>query len=174
MKNNPNKVVTAGPNNFCISYTDSKKHHWMKYESIQNTKDIQSKIPNRLYQEKLRLSPKQVKMYRLAVYGVEALTPEELTNISASESDNIRKTQSRTQRLINTWKQEIINNTVNNLLVSLFPHSKLINSFVQEGNFTSQKDINPFSFKELGISQKMLIDKLVEWNVLPNNFYQLN
>ncbi len=61
MKNNPNKVVMAGPNNFCISYADSKKHHWMNYESSAITKDIQSKIPNRLYQEKLRLSPKQVK-----------------------------------------------------------------------------------------------------------------
>jgi hypothetical protein len=174
MKNNPNKVVMAGPNNFCISYADSKKHHWMNYESSVITKDIQSKIPNRLYQEKLRLSPKQVKMYRLAVYGVEALTPEEFKVMSASESDSIRKTQSRAQRLINLWKQEIVNNTVNEFLVTLFPQSKLINKLVTEGNYTSQKDINPFSFKELGISQKMLIDKLVEWNILPVNFYQLN
>jgi hypothetical protein len=94
--------------------------------------------------------------------------------MSASESDSIRKTQSRAQRLINLWKQEIVNNTVNEFLVTLFPQSKLINKLVTEGNYTSQKDINPFSFKELGISQKMLIDKLVEWNILPVNFYQLN
>ena len=172
MKNNPNKVVMAGPNNFCISYADSKKHHWMNYESSVITKDIQSKVPNRLYQEKLRLSPKQVKMYRLAVYGVEALTPEEFKVMSSSESDSIRKTQSRAQRLINLWKQEIVNRKLDGFLIKLFPNSSVIKHMVTiKGSDDSIKDKH--SFKELGISKDMIANKLVESNLLPREFFKL-
>jgi hypothetical protein len=35
---NPNKVAMAGPNNLCISYTDTRKSHWINYD--QNVKPI--------------------------------------------------------------------------------------------------------------------------------------
>jgi hypothetical protein len=78
---NPNKVAMAGPNNLCISYTDTRKSHWINYD--QNVKPITKSKSILIENENVNLNPHQVKLYRLAMYGVDALNEEEKNKLNS-------------------------------------------------------------------------------------------
>lgn len=168
---NPNKVATASATNICITYTDTNKHHWINYETDKN-QVTERMIKHRQDTGNLNLSPSQVKQYRVAVYGVEALTAQESQSLSFKERLSITKKQYYAQRMINKWKQQIVSHEVDALLTFSFPKSKITKTFVGQSEYTTDKDVNPFSFKELGITQRDLVNKLIEWNVLPSNFFE--
>jgi hypothetical protein len=167
---NPNKVAMAGPNNLCISYTDSKKSHWIDYDLIE--KSITKSKFFIKENDNVNLNPHQVKLYRLAMYGVDALNEEEKNNLNFKESLKIIKNKEYTQKMINRWKQELIVKSVDDLFLSLFPKSKFIKNITNLNDY-SDTIINETSFKELGINRKQLLNKLIEWKSLPLNFYQL-
>lgn len=176
---NPNKVITAGPDNICVTYTDSHKHHWISYDAKQRIEELQlygNTYKGKSYQDTgtLHLNSKQVKLYRVSVYGVEALTEEEIKDLNFSQSLKITRMQNRCQRLINQWKQQITSKMVNEFLQKMFPKSKFIQAITSDSDYTSDKDINPLTFRELGITQEMLVNKLIEWKILPQNFYQIS
>ena len=167
---NPNKVAMAGPNNLCISYTDTRKSHWITYD--QNVKPItKSKYKIKDF-DNVNLNPHQVKLYRLAMYGVEALSDDEKNKLNFKETLKIINNKEYTQKMINRWKQELIVTSVDNLFLSLFPKSKFIKTITNLNDY-SDTIINETSFKELGITRKQLLNKLIEWKSLPENFYQI-
>jgi hypothetical protein len=167
---NPNKVAMAGPNNLCISYTDTRKSHWINYD--QNVKSITKSKSILIENENVNLNPHQVKLYRLAMYGVDALNEEEKNKLNFKDSLKIIKNKEYTQKMINRWKQELIVRSVDNLFLSLFPKSKFIKNITNLNDY-SDTIINETSFKELGINRKQLLNKLIEWKSLPENFYQI-
>jgi len=167
---NPNKVAMAGPNNLCISYTDTRKSHWINYD--QNIKPITKSKSILIENENVNLNPHQVKLYRLAMYGVDALNEEEKNKLNFKDSLKIIKNKEYTQKMINRWKQELIVRSVDNLFLSLFPKSKFIKNITNLNDY-SDTIINETSFKELGINRKQLLNKLIEWKSLPENFYQI-
>jgi hypothetical protein len=167
---NPNKVAMAGPNNLCISYTDTRKSHWINYD--QNVKPITKSKSILIENKNVNLNPHQVKLYRLAMYGVDALNEEEKNKLNFKDSLKIIKNKEYTQKMINRWKQELIVRSVDNLFLSLFPKSKFIKNITNLNDY-SDTIINETSFKELGINRKQLLNKLIEWKSLPENFYQI-
>jgi hypothetical protein len=169
-----NKVVTAIPNGICVNYTDTKKHFFIHYEKKEMSNQIEKNFSSKNYQdEAVNLNPTQIKMYRLALYGVEALSDKELKNISYREKLNIRHKHEITQKLINRWKQQITQLKVNGLLSKLFPNSKLISDISSNSDYYCDGLLNYSSFKDLGISHQNVINKMIELTCLPNNFYQL-
>lgn len=170
MKNN--KVVVATSNGLSVYYTDTKKYFFIKYEEISETIEKSNSFKN--YQDDVvKLNPKQIKMYRLALYGIEALSEKEQSCLTALERINIKHKQNTTQKLINRWKQHITQLKVNNLLTKLFPNSKLVNDMCNNNDYYCDQLINQSSFKDLGISHKNLIDKMIEMSCLPSTFYTL-
>ena len=77
------------------------------------------------------------------------------------------------QLKINRWKQYLTHAKVNSLLIKLFPHSALIQSIVADSDYHCDDLVNKASFKELGINHKSLIDKMIELECLPFNFYAI-
>lgn len=167
MKNN--KVVTATLKGISVQYTDTKKHFFIEYEEML---PIERKTSFKNYQDDvIKLNPKQVKMYRLALYGVEALTEKEYCKLSALDKINIKYNQKITQKLINRWKQQLVNFKINNLLLNLFPKSKLVKEMSKDNNYYCDELINTLSFKDLNITHKLLINKMIDLKCLPLSFY---
>lgn len=169
MKNN--KVVSATIKGISVNYTDTKKHYFINYEKISN--NVKKNIITKNYDDIPKLNVKQLKLYRIAIYGVEALSEAEKSTISFKEKFNIEKNKIKTQKNINRWKQEISCKIVDNILSKLFPNSKLVLEIGMHCEYYSDDYINKFSFKELGINRKSIIDKLIEFQSLPENFYSI-
>jgi hypothetical protein len=115
------------------------------------------------------LTQGQQKLFKHVMVGLELYTPQELYAMNSSKKAKIFKRHKQAQMMLNLWKQELTNVFTNNLLGSLFPKSELIQNFTADYS-TSKNFINTLSFKELGITKPMLINKLIQENFLPRNF----
>lgn len=166
-----NKVVTANNKGIAINYTDTKKHYFIEYDKIYS--EVENKRFVKYQDVAVNLNPTQVKMYRLALYGVEALSQQEVDKLSFKDKLQIENKKKSNQLKINRWKQYLTHAKVNSLLIKLFPHSALIQSIVADSDYHCDDLVNKASFKELGINHKSLIDKMIELECLPLNFYAI-
>jgi hypothetical protein len=86
----------------------------------------------------------------------------------------IDKVHKRAQDVLNVWKQELANHWCSHLLDAFFWHSNLVKDYKEK--FVSETDpdyISTLEFKDLGVSKKEIVDKLISTKVLPFNFYEL-
>lgn len=165
------KVATATTKGIIINYTDTKKSYYINYDEI--SQGVERNTKSRSYDDKLKLNPKQVRLYRLAIYGLDALSDEERQHLTFSKKLKIEKNQKITQLRINRWKQKLTNVKVDDLLSSLFPNSKLVLGMKMSEDYYCDFHTNNLSFKSLGINFKSLINKLIEFKSLPDNFYTI-
>lgn len=124
--------------------------------------------------ERVDLNPVQLKLYRLCLYGINTLTVEEQKLLTEEEKNMIISNHKEVQGRINYWKQRRTSDKVDNLMLTLFPNSKFVKKMVKAGTYTSKHHTNNLSFKDLGITQEKIIQKLIKWEILPKNFYQLS
>ena len=115
------------------------------------------------------LSPGQTKLFKHVLVGLEMYTPQELYAMNSSKKAKIFKRHKQAQTMLNLWKQELTNDFTNRLLGSLFPKSLLIQELTSDKS-VSKNFINKLTFKELGITKNMLVNKLIHENYLPQNF----
>lgn len=118
------------------------------------------------------LSQGQQKLFKHVMIGLEMYTPQELYAMNSSKKAKIFKRHKQAQTMLNLWKQQLTNDFTNKLLGSLFPKSELIQHFTADYS-TSKNFINTLTFKQLGITKNMLVNKLMEENFLPKNFATL-
>jgi hypothetical protein len=169
---NSSKTVSANAKGIHISFGDKFKHKFVAYES-QYVKQVQL-TGNLKYQEleTIVFNTTQQRLYAETLYGLKAFSKEEITAMPASKKKIIFTHFNRVQRFLNRWKQEISNEKLNNFLTKLFYNSTFIKSFC-EVNEPSDSIKDKHTFRELGITKKMIVDKLISNNLLPKNFYQL-
>jgi hypothetical protein len=113
----------------------------------------------------------QQRLYSEAVYGLSLYNQEQLLHLSRSKKHDILVVFKKAQVVLNTFKQQVINTQVNSFFEKLFPKSQISRLIVST-------EVDPglkckLSFKELGINQQMIADKLIQSGILPRNFYEL-
>jgi len=112
-------------------------------------------------------------LYKRAVIGLKIYSPEELSSMEDKKKKRIRKIHNRTQRVINIYKQEVVNRLTNNIFIKLFPNSPITKALTEDLCYTDPEFVNTLDMKALGITKRNIIDKLIESNILPKNFYEL-
>ncbi|NBP16059.1 hypothetical protein EBU95_16985 [bacterium] len=113
-------------------------------------------------------------LYKRALFGLSVYSTDELSIMHWDKKKRILKVHTRTQNVLNLWKQEMINSTVNKLLSNLFYHSAFVKEMIEKfGSDTDPEYISRVSFKDLGVSKKAIVTKLIEEKILPVNFYEL-
>lgn len=114
---------------------------------------------------------KQNDMYKKIMHGLRGLDEGTLKSMTHTEKKTIDAQHKRAQRILNLWKQELSANIVNNVVKTLFPNSRFFaDSF---GDYTDPSYFNTLQFKTLGVTKVQIVNKLIERNVLPDYFYQL-
>jgi len=169
---NSDKTISANSRGVVISYGDSNKHMFTTYAT--DIKKIQlngtSKYQN--IKKVTRFTPVQEELYSKIVYGFLACTKEEINTMSKSKKHYISMTYTKAHRILNRWKQEIINEKIDGLFTKLFPKSPITKQMVKVKGYDDNLDVT-IPFKDLGISRQAIANKLIEFNILPANFYQL-
>lgn len=169
-KVNLHKTVSANSKGILISFRDVNKHRFLAYEKV----DRIQKYGTVCYQElePNPLNKTQQRLYSETIYGLHYFRQKEIKKMSASKKAYIVFRYEKAQITLNRWKQQIVNQAVDNFLLSLFPKSPVVKKFVTLP-CTDDDYTDKHSFKELGINQKMIIEKLIEHGLLPVNFFQL-
>lgn len=167
MKKNPNKTISVNSKGMIISFTDSNKHLFVKFDKPIYVND------NSLYQEfdEPMFSQKQRKMYFEAIYGIRMYPEYVIRKMPRKVVMKIITRSNLVQKAINLMKQETVNKQVDSLLTKMFPRSPIVKKMVNIGcdnNVTC-----PISAKDLKLSDLKIAEKLVTLKLLPVNFFSL-
>jgi hypothetical protein len=168
---NCEKTISATTHGIIVSYSDAKKHMFVGYERPKYVKKIQLEGTAK-YQNIDNFTPSQRELFMSTVYGFSAFTKNEIEAMSKTKKFKIKVAYTKANRILNRWKQEIINEGIDSLLISLFSNSPVIKKFTAVKGY-DDNIICSISFKELGINKKQIANKLIEYGILPVNFYQL-
>lgn len=175
-KFNTEKSISANSNGIIVSYGDANKHQFMRYETPAHIKKIQLEgtVKYQKVEEEVKLSPKQKDLYSKVMYGFKAYTKEEIAVMSKSKRTNVTITYTKAQRVLRNWKQDLTFSFIDRLLLSMFPKSPIVKQMCQvDGHIDEVAKEDDISFKDLGISQQQIINKLIQFELLPQNFYQV-
>lgn len=113
-------------------------------------------------------------LYKRALFGLSVYSAEELSKMHWDKKKRIQKVHLRTQTVLNLWKQELINSTVNKIFATLFHHSSFVKDMIEKfGDDTDPNYISKVNFKDLGIDKRQVVSKLIQEKILPANFYEL-
>lgn len=169
MRNYQNKTISVNSKGLIITFTDSNKHQFIKFEN----QDVPRRMPAKYQEiEKPVFNEKQQKMYSEALYGLNIYSEEQIKKMPKSVVMKIAQRCQAVQMIINRWKQEIVNDRVDGFLLKLFPKSPVVKQITSvKGYDDSIKSTIPF--KDLQLNQQKIAQKLVSLRLLPENFFQL-
>jgi hypothetical protein len=112
-------------------------------------------------------------LYKRALYGLNALTQQELTTMCSKKKKRIERVYLRGQQVINLHKQKLTNQITNLLFNRLFPESPIAQFFTNNSE-TDDKFKNTLNFKDLNITKDDIICIFIQEGVLPKNFMEIS
>ena len=171
---NPNRSITATPTGVYVNYTDSDKVERIQYSKsdIKNEKPekpvYSTNISKRVYRTK-----KQNEIYFNLVHGLKFYSPEDLDKVPYVKKMEIKEKNLHVQRRLTHWKFQIIEQNVGAVIKTVFHHSKFGRKFSEYPLKYNRWDSSTISFSQLGISRLQIEKKLIEWNFMPKNYFDL-
>jgi hypothetical protein len=139
----------------------------------QNVKDYQLNAGRTYMQyETDKYSQYQNYLYKRALYGLDALSQEELATMCSKKRQRIINVYRRSQVVLNKFKQQVTIQYSNFIFKTLFPNAP-ITDFLLSDTQTDDKVKNTLTFKDLGISKDQIIAIFIAEGVLPKNFLSL-
>ena len=115
----------------------------------------------------------QTYLYKRALYGLDALTQQELATMCSKKKQRIINVYKRAQVVLNKFKQELSIQYTNLLFKTLFPNSPITDALLANTE-TDEKFKNTLTFKDLGIEKKDIISIFIAEGILPKNFLSLD
>jgi hypothetical protein len=115
----------------------------------------------------------QTYLYKRALYGLDALTQQELATMCSKKKQRIINVYKRAQVVLNKFKQELTIQYTNLLFKRLFPNSPITDALLANTE-TDEKFKNTLTFKDLGIEKKDIISIFITEGILPKNFLSLD
>lgn len=183
MSRNPHKVVRATATGISIHYTTRRKCWRVKYDpqnSVKSPRDILGLCGSQFTESKISprtnfyesLTPEQNRILNDALRGLSQYPLDQQHQMGFARRKKIKDNHAIAQKVLNKWKQQVINSLVDDALIEVFHHSRFICQMIErtkkltDGEMTSR-----ISFSELGITRWKIAEKLVNCGVLPNSFF---
>jgi hypothetical protein len=173
---NAEKTISCKSRGMVISYGNVKKHLFVNYETKnQFVNKIQTGGTSKYqsFEKVHHFTLLQQEIYDKTVYGFNAYTQEEIDSMSKGKRYRVAMVYTKARRILNRWKQEIINEKMDSFLIRLFPNSPIVKQMIRVKGYDDNLDVSNITFRSLGISEQMIANKLIEYGFLPNNFYQI-
>ena len=171
---NPHKTISATEKGINISFLDKnvKKRTYVMYEpspfskiELQNVAKYQ-----KIHQDNFNIH--QNKLYQQLVYGLSCYEDEILDKMPIEKKYFIKTRFVKAQNIINQLKQNIVNSSVNNMLLKFFPKSKIAKELANTNGYNEHYWCK-FTFKELNLTKIVIAEHLIKHGLLPKNFFQL-
>ena len=122
--------------------------------------------------EQDRYTPYQNYLYKRALYGIDALSKEELQTICSKKLERIKRVHLKAQKVINRYKQSLTISYTNKLFELLWPSSPFT-AFMMNSTETDDSFTNKLTFKDLNISKDDIISIFISEGVLPKSFLEI-
>lgn len=125
--------------------------------------------------EKDKYTPEQNAAYRLAVYGLASVPPEELAVMHPRKIKKIKKRFIRSQKEINRMKNEILEKMLNQTMSAVFKESSSSNvvKIFNECYDDCYDEPNTLTFSFLGITKDMIVQRLLAAGILRTEIFKV-
>lgn len=113
----------------------------------------------------------QINLYKKALYGLKAFDPIEVKKLDEEEKRSIAYKNKRTWAVLNEWKQVLTAQFIEATFFRLFPKAPRTSTLdilikpVKAADFKMD-----LSFKDMGITEDHIADKLAKAGILPKEF----
>ncbi len=111
-------------------------------------------------------------LYKRALYGLDALSEQELATICSKKKQRIVNVYKKAQVTLNKFKQQVTIQYSNFVFKTLFPNSP-ITSILLADTEVDESFKNTLTFKDLGITKDQIITIFINEGILPKNFLSL-
>ena len=111
-------------------------------------------------------------LYKRALYGLNAITADEMATMCDKKKQRISRVYLKGQQVINVYKQKLSIAYSNLFFKTLFPNAP-ITDFLLGNDETDVNFKNTLTFKDLNISKEDIISVFIQEGVLPKNFLEL-
>jgi hypothetical protein len=111
-------------------------------------------------------------LYKRALYGLNALTEQELTAMCSKKKQRIINVYKRAQKVLNVFKQQVTIQYTNYIFKTLFPKSPWTDEMFKYKE-TDERFTNTLTFKDLNITKQDIISIFISEGILPKNFLSL-
>jgi len=145
-------------------YANGKLLDYKLYGDTRKKKNYQ-------YLDKDPYSQVQNFLYKRAIFGLNVFEKNELCTMNQEKKQRILNVHQRAQVELNILKQRVVIATTNKIL-ALFHNSSLVQQLLQDKTVDHTLK-NRLSFSDLGIRKEVIVNRLCEAGILPNNFYEL-
>jgi hypothetical protein len=122
--------------------------------------------------EQDKYSPYQNYLYKRALYGLDAITEQELVTMCSKKKQRIINVYKRAQTVLNIYKQKLTIKYSNEIFQFFFPNSSITQSLIENVE-TDEKFKNTLTFKDLKVSKDDIIAIFITEGILPKNFLSL-
>ena len=112
-------------------------------------------------------------LYKRALYGLDALSEQELATVCSKKKQRVINVYKRAQVTLNKFKQQVTIQYSNFIFKTLFPKSPLTQLLLADTE-TDDKFKNTLTFKDLGINKEQIISIFMAEGILPKNFLSLD
>lgn len=120
-------------------------------------------------------NPRQQKLYKYLIYGIEGVPKPELLEMTQEKKQEIITRHRKAQKVINQYKNEVVASYCDKIFGELFWNSDVAKEMIAYSKDPeSLQEENTLSFRELGIKKHHVAGKLIEFGLLPVNFFQLS
>lgn len=151
-----------------------KQNTKQKFEysgSLENYQ-LMNQRPTVMQYETDSYSQYQNYLYKRALYGLDALSQQELATMCSKKKQRVINVYKRAQVVLNKFKQELTIQYTNLFFKTLFPKSPITDFLLSETE-TDEKFKNTLTFKDLNISKEQIISIFMAEGILPKNFLSL-
>ncbi len=151
-----------------------KQNTKQKFEYSGNLENYQliNQRPTVMQYETDCYSQYQNYLYKRALYGLEALSPQEMSAMCSKKKQRVINVYKRAQVVLNKFKQQVTIQYTNVFFKTLFPNSPITDFLLSEVE-TDEKFKNTLTFKDLNISKEQIIGIFMSEGILPKNFLSL-
>jgi hypothetical protein len=112
-------------------------------------------------------------LYKRALYGLDALSEQELATICSKKKQRVVNVYKKAQVTLNKFKQQVTIQYSNFVFKTLFPNSPLTSILLADTE-VDETFKNTLTFKDLGITKDQIITIFINEGILPKNFLSLD
>lgn len=168
-----NKTISVGAKTISVVYTDTKKYYMYDIDNQDPTRDVKlfgKKFKGvTAHESKDYLNPKQRRILDDILYSKGRYNQEQIEKLPLMRQYYLLEGAVKVEKELYQWKKEIVSKRIDNLLLKLFPNSKIIRQLVKitEGK-ALYHDVNRIDIRNL-VSEQQIVARLQQKGLFPKS-----
>lgn len=173
ISNKQNKTISVNAKTMSVVYTDTKKYYIYDIDNQDPTRDVKlfgKKFKGVTAQDsKDYLNLKQRRILDDILYSKGKYSAEQIQKLPLMRQYYLLEGAFKVEKALYQWKKELVSKKVDNILLKLFPNSKIVRQLVKitEGK-ALYHDVNRIDIRNL-VSEQQIVAYLQQKGLFPKS-----